>query len=199
MINSSEKTNIVILISQGGGLMHTAIKESLKLNSRFCVKAVIGSGECAGLAIAKSYSIPTHIVDFNDKSVWVNASAELWTLMDTIKNVDYVFMLGWLMKLDIPENWSDKVLNMHPSLLPLFGGEGMYGSRVHSAVKKAGMQESGFTIHFADNNYDTGKILYQQKVLLLESDTVEDIQQKIIDSQHEYIGKFLNMLADEEG
>jgi phosphoribosylglycinamide formyltransferase-1 len=88
-------------------------------------------------------------------------------------------LCGWLKKLDLPAAWEGRVLNIHPGLLPDFGGQGMYGMHVHRAVLAAGAAESGCTVHVVDNVYDHGRILAQAKVPVHPGDTPEALQQRV--------------------
>lgn len=92
---------------------------------------------------------------------------------------DLVALCGWLKKLDVPERWAGRILNIHPALLPAFGGAGMWGMHVHRAVLAAGAAESGCTVHLVDNLYDHGRILAQARVPVLAGDTPEDLQRRV--------------------
>ena len=93
--------------------------------------------------------------------------------------VDVIALCGWLKKLELPPAWEGRVLNIHPGLLPAFGGQGMYGMHVHRAVLAAGMTESGCTVHVVDNLYDHGRILAQRRVPVLPGDAPEDLQARV--------------------
>lgn len=92
---------------------------------------------------------------------------------------ELICLCGWLKHLLIPERWEGRILNIHPALLPKFGGQGMYGMNVHRAVVAAGEQESGCTIHLVDTVYDHGRILAQAKVPVTPGDTPEDVQKRV--------------------
>jgi phosphoribosylglycinamide formyltransferase-1 len=93
--------------------------------------------------------------------------------------VELVLCAGWLKKLVLPADFEGKVLNVHPSLLPDFGGPGMYGRAVHEAVLAAGCSESGCTIHYVNAEYDQGPILWQQRVNIEDCTTAEAIQARV--------------------
>lgn len=97
------------------------------------------------------------------------------------KDIDFIVLAGFLLK--IPENllkaYPHKIINIHPALLPKFGGKGMYGDNVHKAVVEAKESESGITIHYIDENYDEGDIIFQAKCPVLPEDTYEDIAKKV--------------------
>jgi phosphoribosylglycinamide formyltransferase-1 len=90
-----------------------------------------------------------------------------------------VCLAGWLHLLPIPDDFRYRVLNIHPSLLPAFGGKGMYGRRVHEAVLNYGAKISGCTVHFADDTYDTGPIILQKCVPVADNDTPETLAARV--------------------
>ena len=93
--------------------------------------------------------------------------------------VDVICLCGWLKKLAIPTRWAGRILNIHPGLLPRYGGPGMYGMHVHRAVLEAGETESGATVHVVDGEYDHGRILDQMMVPVLADDTPEELQRRV--------------------
>jgi len=110
-----------------------------------------------------------------------------------------VCLCGWLKRLVLPARWEGRILNIHPALLPRFGGAGMYGMNVHRAVVAAGERESGCTIHLVDNLYDHGRILAQAKVPVGPEDTPEDVQRRVYAQElrlyPEALAAFLEKLA----
>jgi phosphoribosylglycinamide formyltransferase-1 len=92
---------------------------------------------------------------------------------------DLVCLAGWLHLLPIPNDYRYRVLNIHPALLPAFGGRGLYGLRVHQAVLQAGVKVSGCTVHFADESYDTGPIIVQRCVPVLDDDTPQTLAARV--------------------
>jgi phosphoribosylglycinamide formyltransferase 1 len=96
---------------------------------------------------------------------------------------EIICLCGWLKRLEIPARWEGRILNIHPALLPRFGGAGMYGMNVHRAVVAAREKESGCTIHLVDNLYDHGRILAQAKVPVFEEDTPEAIQKRVYEQE----------------
>jgi len=116
------------------------------------------------------------------------------------KKIDLVVYAGFLSILrgDIIEAYAGRMINLHPALLPKFGGQGMYGERVHRAVLDAGETESGCTVHFVDAGTDTGPILLQRKVPVLPGDTPESLAQRIHKEEHIAIVEALRMILDKE-
>ena len=98
---------------------------------------------------------------------------------------EVICLCGWLKKLTVPERWEGRILNIHPGLLPQYGGPGMYGMNVHRAVLAAGEAESGATVHLVDAEYDHGRMLRQQRVPVLPGDTPEDLQKRVYTAEME--------------
>ena len=104
---------------------------------------------------------------------------------------EVICLCGWLKKLTVPARWEGRILNVHPGLLPGFGGPGMYGMHVHRAVIAAGELESGATVHLVDAEYDQGRILDQLRVPVLPDDTPEDLQQRVYAAEMELFPRAL--------
>ena len=108
---------------------------------------------------------------------------------------DLVVLAGWLHLLRIPDDFRLRVLNLHPSLLPAFGGKGMYGPRVHAAVLAAGCKVTGCTVHFADDSYDTGPIVHQLAVPVLDADTPESLAERVYAAECEALPAAIERVA----
>jgi len=98
---------------------------------------------------------------------------------------EVICLCGWLKKLTVPTRWNGRILNIHPGLLPRFGGPGMYGMHVHRAVLAAGEAESGATVHLVDGDYDHGRVLAQLRVPVLPGDTPEELQRRVYGAEME--------------
>jgi phosphoribosylglycinamide formyltransferase 1 len=172
-----------ILISGGGGLMRRVVDASREPASTFLVDRVITSrSECGGLEHPRSLGI----------SIAAAGPRDVWSAIEFGGAPDTVLMLGWLHLIEIPSRWAGRVINVHPSLLPKFGGQGMWGRRVHEAVLQANELVSGLTFHVANNEYDAGPILHQERVPVLKGETVESLESRVIEAQHRAIIPFLN-------
>jgi phosphoribosylglycinamide formyltransferase-1 len=125
---------------------------------------------------------------------------KLGELVDLLKDkgVDFIVLAGFLLK--IPKNLIDafpnKIINIHPALLPKYGGKGMYGDTVHKAVVANCEKESGITIHFVNEHYDEGAIIYQAKCTVRETDTYEDVAHKIHQLEYEHFPKVIEELLE---
>ncbi len=162
----------------GRGSNLRAILDSPKLKNLVEVKAVVGDKlNCPAFEIAKKLSIPIYSV--GEKEGFIPFD-KLGTIFKDIK-IDLIVLAGFL-KL-IPENFvrsfSGKMINIHPALLPSFGGSGMYGMNVHRAVFESSAQVSGATVHFVDETYDTGKIIVQRSVDISDVRSPEEIAERV--------------------
>ena len=108
---------------------------------------------------------------------------------------DLVCFAGWLHLLPIPTDFQRKVLNIHPALLPAFGGKGMYGQRVHDAVLASGAKVSGCTVHFADDSYDTGPILIQKCVPVKDGDDADALAARVFEAECEAYAEAIELVA----
>ncbi len=108
---------------------------------------------------------------------------------------DLVVLGGFLSLLHIPPDYKGRVINIHPSLIPAFSGEGYYGSKIHKAVIESGVKTSGCTIHFADDNYDSGPIILQRVVPVLEDDTAETLAARVFQEECKALPEAITMYA----
>lgn len=143
---------------------------------------VISSRQDAfGLQRATQAGIKTSVVRQSGK-LPETFSQEINDLLDA-NEPDLLCMAGFLSLWLIPEKYRWRVMNIHPALLPAFGGKGMYGQRVHKAVLDAGCKISGCTVHFADNNYDRGPIIIQRAVRVIQSDDPDSLAQRVFQQE----------------
>lgn len=140
---------------------------------------------------AKNLDVKSYVFSKTD---FLNSDSILTVLAEN--KIDLVVLAGFLLK--IPENliksYPNKIVNIHPALLPKYGGKGMYGDNVHKAVVEAKEVESGITIHFVNENYDEGKIIFQAKCPVLDSDTYEDVAAKVHKLEYEHFPKVIDFL-----
>lgn len=102
------------------------------------------------------------------------------------RDVDLIVLAGYMRRLPdmVTTNYAGRIINIHPSLLPAFGGHGMYGRKVHEAVRDAGVSETGCTVHVVDNEYDHGLVVAQRRVDVLSEDSVDDIAERVLGAEH---------------
>lgn len=119
-------------------------------------------------------------------------------ILDLLKklDIDIIVLAGFLLKVSelIVDAFPDKIINIHPALLPKFGGKGMYGDHVHKAVRSSGDTESGITIHFVNKHYDDGNIIFQAKCTVEPHDSYEDIARKVHELEYEHFPKVVEMV-----
>jgi phosphoribosylglycinamide formyltransferase-1 len=130
------------------------------------------------MAFAKDANIPCHIVKKEKNDAGELFSETIFSLCRQ-HDIQLVVMGGFLKHLMIPDDFADRVINIHPSLIPAFSGQGFYGDRVHQAVLDYGCKVSGCTVHFVDNQFDHGPIISQQTVDVVEGDDAQQLQKRI--------------------
>ncbi len=180
------KIKIGVLISGSGSNLQSIIDNIESGNLDCEISYVIADRECFGLERAKKHNISAILVD--KKEYEKNLSDRINAILEEDKNKkpDYIVLAGYLSILSesFINNWNRKIINIHPSLLPKFGGKGMYGMNVHRAVIEAKEKESGATVHFVDNGIDTGEIITNIKVPIFEDDTPEKLQKRVLEKEH---------------
>ena len=166
---------LVILASGSGSNAENIVRYFENHHSITVSSIVTNRKEAKVLERAKNLNIPS--VYFPKKAFF----EEETVLNHLKKNADYVILAGFLLK--VPQNiinaYPNKIINIHPALLPKFGGKGMYGMNVHNAVKEQGETETGITIHFVNENYDEGATIYQATTSILATDSPDDIAANI--------------------
>jgi len=117
------------------------------------------------------------------------------------EKADFIVLAGFLWKIptSIINAFPNKILNIHPALLPKYGGKGMYGMHVHNAVVKNNEKESGITIHFVNENYDEGGIIFQKRFEVLSTDTAENVAEKIHKLEYRYFPKIIEKVLLKNG
>lgn len=193
---------IGVLVSGGGTNLQALIDyEKATETCPYTIAAVFSDHKNAfALERAKNADIPTEIVSpyavmGMEKAAAAAVEEKRRAVSDKVLElcrkyeIELIVLAGWLTVLSsrIINEFSGRIINIHPALLPKFGGVGMYGKRVHEAVIAAGETESGCTVHLVDSGCDTGKILVQKKVPVLKDDTPETLYARIAPSEHKAI------------
>lgn len=154
----------------------------IKAQHNYEIGLIVCNKQGAGvLKIADDHSIPTLIIEKERFFTGDNYLPELQK-----HQISFIVLAGFLWKIPVPliQAYPKKIINIHPALLPKYGGKGMYGSKVHEAIIAAGDTESGITIHYVDEVYDHGEIIFQAKCPVTETDTAETLAQKIHALEH---------------
>ena len=154
------------------------------------VLGVASTPKAGGIARLEGEGLPVAVVvrkDFDSDE----AFSEACYAAAEAAGADLICLCGWLKKLAVPPRWEGRILNIHPGLLPRYGGPGMYGMHVHRAVLEAGECESGPTVHLVDAEYDHGRILAQARVPVLPGDSPEDLQRRVYAAEMDLYPKAL--------
>ncbi len=187
---------IVILASGSGSNAENIIKYFEHTNTTQVVCVLTNKNTAGVLERCNRLAVPA--LYFNKKAFF-NSTVVLDLLKSQHPNL--IVLAGFLWK--IPENliqaFPNKIINIHPALLPKYGGKGMYGERVHQAVKLNQETETGITIHYVNERYDEGGIIYQAKTTILKSDTPEAIANKVHDLEYEHFPKIIEKLLTTNG
>ncbi len=174
-----KKLPIAVLISGTGRSLHNLI-EKIHQGTLDCeIRLVISSSKMAkGLQYAEEANIPLMVIEQNNYTTRQEFSSAVFAACRDAK-VDYVAMAGYMKLLYIPPDFINRVLNIHPSLIPSFSGKGYYGNIVHQKAMDYGVKISGCTVHFVDNEYDAGPVILQKPVPVLENDTVQALNDRV--------------------
>lgn len=175
----SHTPRIAVMLSGGGRTLLNLI-DSIKRGEIQAEIAVVISSlpQVKGVERAKAAGLPVIVIRKKDHPDVGEFSGLIAAAIDEYKP-DLVCQAGWTCYWRIPDRWLGKVMNIHPALLPKFGGKGFYGHHVHEAVLAAGERTSGCTVHFANNEYDAGPIILQRTVPVLPNDTADDLAERV--------------------
>ncbi|HAI76583.1 MAG TPA: phosphoribosylglycinamide formyltransferase [Microscillaceae bacterium] len=174
----------IAIFASGSGSNAHRILQHFEHHPAIQVVCLLSNKPQAGaLAIARQFGIPTLV--FDKYSLY-----ESRVVVEKLQLlcVDLVVLAGflWLVPESLISAFPKQIVNIHPALLPKFGGKGMYGMHVHRAVVAAGEQQSGLTIHYANAQYDEGDIIFQAACAIAPSDTPEIVQQKVLQLEHQH-------------
>ena len=187
-----------VLASGGGSNLQSIIDRSLEGRLSADVVVVISNNSGAGaLERARRHCIDAlHVSAVTEQGA--DAVDSRLVVEMRKRDVDLVILAGYMKKIGplLLEAYRGNILNIHPALLPKFGGEGMYGMRVHEAVIAAKEKESGPTVHVVDERYDHGHILAQIKVPVLPDDTPETLQKRVLSKEHEIYPSVIQSIAE---
>ncbi len=188
--------SIGVLISGGGSTLENLIRRIADGRLRNAAIGVVISSRATvrGVEIAHAAGLPVRVIrrrDFDEASF----SATITSALDAA-GVGLVVLAGFLCFWRIPPHYAGRVLNIHPALLPRFGGRGFFGRHVHEAVLAAGAAESGCTVHIADNEYDHGPIVAQARVAVVPGDTPQTLAERVGVAERELYPHVIQEVAD---
>jgi len=191
----SKRLSLAVLVS-GGGTTLVNIQKRIDAGLLSAqVDLVIASNDKAAATLkTRGFDSPVTIrrKDFDDTIAFSTC------VFEAIREAscELVCLAGFLSLLQIPDDFENRVLNIHPSLLPAFGGKGMHGHHVHEAVIAHGCKVSGCTVHFADNTYDTGPIVVQRTVPVLTGDNADALAARVFEQECEAYPGAIGLIAD---
>ena len=178
---------IAVFVSGGGSNFIAIHRQIIQGNILGKIVMVLSNNpNCGAIKFAEENSIPIFIIN---AARYPNAHTRDEFLLETClkAEIDLICLAGFMKMLpqNIVKHYEYRILNIHPGLLPEFGGKGFYGTRVHEAVINTGKRESGATVHFVDEIYDHGPIILQKKVEVMETDTPESLAARVLKLEHE--------------
>jgi phosphoribosylglycinamide formyltransferase-1 len=180
----------IAIFASGTGTNAQAIIEYFKDNDKACISLIASNNKQSGvLKIAADNNIKTAIISKEEFSN--NEQME-----NLLKEIDLIVLAGFLLLIPehLVESFPKKIINIHPALLPKYGGKGMYGIKVHEAVKANNETETGITIHYVNEHFDEGEIIEQHKISITKDDSPIDIQRKVQQSEHQYFAKCIEKI-----
>lgn len=186
---------LAVLLSGGGRTLQNFVDLIAAGKLDASIEVVVATNPDAGGAErAKRAGVPCQVVD---RRGWESneAFSEAITAVLDRYEIDLVLLAGFLRKYLFPERFKGRVLNIHPALLPKFGGKGMYGHHVHEAVIAAGETESGCSVQLADLDYDTGPVLVQKRVPVLPDDTPDTLADRVFAAECEAYPEAVRLMA----
>jgi phosphoribosylglycinamide formyltransferase-1 len=174
---------LAVLISGGGTTLQNLIDRIVAgtLSARI-VQVISSKSSVAGVERAQRAGLPVAAIARKDHDSNDAFSARIFDLCRQSR-AELVSLAGFLQLLRIPSDFEGRVINIHPSLLPKFGGKGMFGQHVHEAVLAAGEQETGCTVHLVDNEYDHGPVILQRRVPVLPDDTASSLAARVFEQE----------------
>jgi phosphoribosylglycinamide formyltransferase-1 len=181
----------LLIMLSGGGRTMLNIVDSIRAGTlRAEVAAVVVSRECPGAQAARNLGLPVEVAPGE-------IPAESLDQIARRHRADWIVLAGYLRRVHIPPDFAGRVINIHPALLPKFGGPGMYGRFVHEAVLNAGETESGCTVHLCDGEYDRGRIVLQARCPVLPGDTPETLAARVFEAECRTFPQALRIVLSE--
>lgn len=183
----------IAIFASGSGSNAQKIIEHFSGHKEIEISLVLSNNENAYvLERASALEVPAYVFD---KKIFYESGQ----LLDILKEIgiDFIVLAGflWLIPENILQTWPKGIVNIHPALLPKFGGKGMYGDKVHRAVIESGDKQTGITIHYVNEKYDDGAIIFQESFDILPEDTAESIAERIHVLEHKHFPEVIEKLV----
>ncbi|MDA0986028.1 MAG: phosphoribosylglycinamide formyltransferase [Bacteroidetes bacterium] len=187
---------VVVFASGRGSNLENLINASKKSNTYKIVGVISNNSNSGAIQIAKKNNISSF--HFSLKN-FINEEEFVNSLIQELQNLNcqLVVLAGYMKKVPkmVISKFENKIINIHPALLPEFGGEGMYGENVHKAVLESKNKYSGATVHFVNKDYDKGNILLQEKIEVFENDTIDSLAKRVLEVEHKILPLAIEVLA----
>lgn len=187
---------LAVLLSAGGTTLQNLIDRIAdgRLKAQI-VHVISNNADAYGLERARRAGIPAAVVSRKESGSREEFSRRIFDLCRQAQ-ADLVCLAGFLQLITIPEDFANRVMNIHPALIPAFCGKGFYGHHVHEAVLAYGVKMSGCTVHFADNAYDHGPIILQRAVPVLDDDTPDALAERVFQQECEAYPEAIRLFAE---
>jgi phosphoribosylglycinamide formyltransferase 1 len=192
--NSSPIRLAVCVSGEGTTLQNLIDQIRLRRLKAELVQVVASRPRIGAIARAESAKIPLALANYNARSRTEFSNSVFEPIRHS--KADLVILAGFLALVKIAPDYKGRVLNVHPSLIPSFCGKGFYGSKVHEAALATGVKISGCTIHFADDSYDTGPIISQRAVPILENDTIDTLAARVFTEECKALPEAISLYAE---
>ncbi len=180
------RAKVAVLVSGGGRHLRNLLERSAAGELPIEIVRVLASKPDIGaVAHAKAFGVPVDVVGPEGPTPALDASGADWAVL-----------AGWLRKWDIPDAWVGRAVNIHPSLLPLFGGKGFFGRHVHEAVIASGMRVSGCTVHFVTRDYDAGPVIVQRACPVLPHDDATTLAARVFAEEMSALPEAVRLLVE---
>lgn len=179
----------IAIFASGAGSNAEKILEYFKNSSQVSVVLLVSNKPQAGvLQIAKKFEVPTLLLE---KETFFNGDG--YASVFKKLSIDWIILAGFLWKIPLTllKGWEKKIINIHPALLPKYGGKGMYGNAVHMSVIQAKESVSGITIHYVDEQYDHGAVIFQATCAVAENDTAATLALRIHSLEHQHFPRVI--------
>ncbi|MCL2622991.1 MAG: phosphoribosylglycinamide formyltransferase [Planctomycetaceae bacterium] len=191
-----KRLSLAVLISGTGRTLKNLLERIEAGTLAADIRLVIASTpQAKGLQHAEQVNIPIKIIERKDHDSRETFSQAIFHHCDEA-DVDYIVLAGYIKLLAIPEAYKNRVLNIHPSLIPAFAGKGYFGDYVHQAVLQYGAKVTGCTVHFVDNEYDHGPVILQKVVEVSETDTVSSLNDRVFEIERVAYPEAIQLLAE---
>lgn len=195
MTAAQRNLRLAVLASGGGRTLENLVERSRDGSLLGEVVLVISNrADAFVLTRARKHGLDARCIDpksLEDRDAFAR---ELYPLLEQ-ERIDLVLLAGYLHRLPLHDNWIGRVMNIHPALLPSFGGPGCYGRHVHEAVRQAGVRLTGCTVHFIDEQYDRGPIILQRAVPVSFEDSAEEIAHRVFEEEKLAYPEAINLFA----